>query len=69
MLQVPGQNAPLISNTEGAVARDFSTYLVPVGAADIFFPTNFDALASLYVVCPFYSLSLSLPLFVILSKK
>ncbi len=47
-VQVAGWNAPLIANTVGAVARDFATYLVPVGAADIFFPTNFDALASLY---------------------
>jgi hypothetical protein len=46
---VPGRNAPLVSGREGAgVTVDFDTVLVPWGAADIFFPTDFDGLASLY---------------------
>ncbi|QDZ22027.1 S-adenosyl-L-methionine-dependent methyltransferase [Chloropicon primus] len=47
-VQLRGRNAPLVSNTEMAEARDASTYLVPVGSHDIFFPTNFSALRALY---------------------
>jgi hypothetical protein len=46
---VPGRNAPLVSGRQGAgVTADYDTVLVPWGAADIFFPTDFDSLASLY---------------------
>jgi hypothetical protein len=46
---VPGRNAPLVSGRKGAgVTVDYDTVLVPWGAADIFFPTDFDSLASLY---------------------
>ena len=48
-VQVAGRNAPLISNTVDALPNDFSSYFVPVGAADIFFPTDFDALRSMYI--------------------
>ena len=48
-VQVPGMNAPLISNTVDGRANDFASYFVPVGAADIFFPTDFDALSSMYM--------------------
>ena len=30
------------------VARDFDTYLLPRGTADIFFPQNFETLSALY---------------------
>lgn len=47
-VQIRGRNAPLVSNTVNALANDFTSYLVPVGSADIFFPTNFGALKAMY---------------------
>eukprot|EP00898_Chlorokybus_atmophyticus_P009186 jgi/Chlat1/9269/Chrsp99S08532 len=40
---VPGRRAPLVDG----VNQDHSTYLVPQGSADIFFPTNFKLLQRL----------------------
>ncbi|GBF96788.1 hypothetical protein Rsub_09644 [Raphidocelis subcapitata] len=46
---LPGANAPLVSGRAApGVARDYKTVLVPWGAADIFFPTDFEALGRLY---------------------
>ena len=36
----------------GGDAHDFSSYLVPLGTADIFFPTNFSLFSHMYTrVC------------------
>ena len=50
-VRVDGINAPLVADTRGAAGRDYRTYLLPYGTADIFFPTNFDALCKLYDAC------------------
>lgn len=48
-VQVPGINAPLVSSrTSQGQAQDHDTVFVPWGSADIFFPTDFDVLATLY---------------------
>jgi hypothetical protein len=48
-VQVAGRNAPLVSGRgPGRSVQDYSTVLVPWGAADIFFPTDFDGLCQLY---------------------
>ena len=38
----------VVATTAGGTTRDHATYLVPRGAADIFFPTDFGLLARLY---------------------
>jgi flagellar motility protein MotE (MotC chaperone) len=46
---VPGRCAPLVSGRPApGITADQGTVLVPWGSADIFFPTDFDGLASLY---------------------
>jgi len=45
---IPGRNAPLVSDTAGGRARDFGSFLLPYGSADIFFPTDFEALKALH---------------------
>lgn len=45
---IPGAGAPLVASTAGGATTDHGTYLVPPGAADIFFPSNFELLARLY---------------------
>jgi hypothetical protein len=45
---IPGRNAPLVSDTSGGRARDFDSFLLPYGSADIFFPTDFEALKALH---------------------
>ncbi|PNG98991.1 hypothetical protein TSOC_015238, partial [Tetrabaena socialis] len=47
-VQLPGRNAPLIAQKVGGRNIDHGTLLVPWGTADIFFPTDFDALCHLY---------------------
>mmetsp|Transcript_3237 Transcript_3237/g.8191 ORF Transcript_3237/g.8191 Transcript_3237/m.8191 type:complete len:456 (+) Transcript_3237:178-1545(+) len=49
-VQIAGRNAPLVSNTQGGSTIDHATYLVPKGSADIFFPTDFEALSRLYTM-------------------
>jgi len=55
-VSIPGLCAPLVSEPlslpdakkEGKTHRDHATYLVPAGLADIFYPTDFEALRNLY---------------------
>jgi hypothetical protein len=48
-VRVGGRNAPLVSGRPApGVVRDYDSVLVPWCAADIFFPTDFDGLSSLY---------------------
>jgi hypothetical protein len=48
-VRVAGRNAPLVSGRDApGVVRDYDSVLVPWGAADIFFPTDFDGLCRLY---------------------
>jgi len=47
-VQIAGSNAPLVSSTRGGRAHDFPSPYVKCGEADIFFPTDFDALAGMY---------------------
>ena len=42
---VPGRNAPVVS---GPGRRDYNSYLIGMGAADIFFPTDFSLLQTIY---------------------
>ena len=43
-----GRNAPLVAaQADGGRTRDLPTYLAEVGSADVFFPTDFDALRAL----------------------
>ncbi|CAM9667794.1 unnamed protein product, partial [Discosporangium mesarthrocarpum] len=44
------QQAPLVSSRDPAtgVTTDFGTYTVPVGSADIYFPTDFERLARMH---------------------
>lgn len=45
---IAGRNAPLVSNTLDGQARDYNSFLLPYGTADIFFPTDFGALSALH---------------------
>lgn len=45
---VPGVGAPLVASTVNGQTLDHSSYLVPQGTADIFFPTNFQLLHHLH---------------------
>lgn len=46
---ISGVNSPIVSGTDHTgQLRDFDSYLVPLGVADIFFPTDFEFLAHLY---------------------
>jgi len=45
---VAGRNAPLVASKRAGSTHDHSTYLVPRGEADIFFPTDFAALQRIY---------------------
>jgi hypothetical protein len=48
-VQLPGLNAPLVSGRRApGQPKDYNTLMVPWGAADIFFPTDFDMLERLY---------------------
>ena len=47
-VQIGGRGAPLVSSTRGGQNVDFDTFLIAAGEADIFFPTDFDALCALY---------------------
>jgi hypothetical protein len=48
-VKVSGKNAPLVSGrTMPGVGLDYDTAMVPWGSADIFFPTNFNDLGTLY---------------------
>ncbi len=45
---IPGVRAPLVASQRGGGATtDHETYLLPRGAADIFFPTDFSLLSAL----------------------
>jgi hypothetical protein len=49
-VQLPGLNAPLVSGRRApGRPQDYDTLMVPWGAADIFFPTDFDMLERLYM--------------------
>eukprot|EP00899_Mesostigma_viride_P015040 jgi/Mesvir1/23537/Mv18237-RA.2 len=41
---IEGDRAPLVASTVGGRTVDHTTYLVPEGSADIFFPTDFNLL-------------------------
>ena len=48
---IDGLNAPVVATKTqdtGGEAHDFSSYLVPLGTADIFFPTDFDYIQHMY---------------------
>ncbi|KAI8112143.1 hypothetical protein M9434_003467 [Picochlorum sp. BPE23] len=45
---VEGENAPIVSTTIDGKARDRATLFAPFGSADIFFPTNFRLLQTMY---------------------
>lgn len=45
---IPGKNAPLVSSRIDGSTKDRSTIFVPLGSADIFFPTDFSYLSQLY---------------------
>eukprot|EP00241_Pyramimonas_parkeae_P001559 CAMPEP_0114269190 /NCGR_PEP_ID=MMETSP0058-20121206/26452_1 /TAXON_ID=36894 /ORGANISM="Pyramimonas parkeae, CCMP726" /LENGTH=470 /DNA_ID=CAMNT_0001387603 /DNA_START=70 /DNA_END=1483 /DNA_ORIENTATION=+ len=47
-VSIPGKNAPLVASKRDGRTHDYSTYLVPRGDADIFFPTDFDSLKRIY---------------------
>ncbi|KAG2497193.1 hypothetical protein HYH03_004782 [Edaphochlamys debaryana] len=47
-VRLPGRNAPLVAEKVGGRNIDHDTLFVPWGSADIFFPTDFDALCALY---------------------
>ncbi|GIL75540.1 hypothetical protein Vretimale_15115 [Volvox reticuliferus] len=47
-VRLPGRNAPLVAQKVGGRNIDHDTIFVPWGTADIFFPTDFDALCALY---------------------
>ncbi|MEW5300862.1 MAG: hypothetical protein WDW36_003761 [Sanguina aurantia] len=47
-VSVAGTNAPLVAEKVDGVNIDHKTIYVPWGKADIFFPTDFDALADMY---------------------
>ncbi|GLI61912.1 hypothetical protein VaNZ11_004435 [Volvox africanus] len=47
-VRLPGRNAPLVAQKVGGRNIDHDTLLIPWGTADIFFPTDFDALCALY---------------------
>ncbi|GIL64584.1 hypothetical protein Vafri_18474 [Volvox africanus] len=47
-VRLPGRNAPLVAQKVGGRNLDHDTLFVPWGTADIFFPTDFDALCALY---------------------
>ncbi len=44
---IAGQGAPIVSDTRNGHTYDYATYMVPKGAADIFFPTDFGRLCAL----------------------
>jgi hypothetical protein len=47
-VMMAGRNAPLVAaQADGGRTRDLPTYLAEVGSADVFFPTDFDALRAL----------------------
>jgi len=48
---IQGENAPLVARTTAGVTKDYSSYLVQPGVADIFFPSDFELLARLYNQC------------------
>jgi len=45
---IEGWQAPLVATTQDGKTVDHGTYLVEPGSADIFFPSDFDLLCSLY---------------------
>lgn len=45
---IQGENAPLVATTIDGVTKDYGSYLVQPGVADIFFPSDFELLARLY---------------------
>lgn len=45
---IQGKNAPLVATTIDGVTRDYGSYLVQPGVADIFFPSDFELLSRLY---------------------
>ncbi|GAX75066.1 hypothetical protein CEUSTIGMA_g2510.t1 [Chlamydomonas eustigma] len=47
-VKIPGKNAPLVSEKVNGINKDHDTLYVPWGKADIFFPTDFEALGQLY---------------------
>lgn len=47
-VRIPGKNAPLVAEKVGGRKVDHDTLFVPWGTADIFFPTDFDALGRIY---------------------
>lgn len=50
-VKISGVGAPLVASKEGGVTTDHSTFLVPKGSSDIFFPTNFALLQLLDTLC------------------
>lgn len=47
-VRIPGKNAPLVAEKVGGSKVDHDTLYVPWGTADIFFPTDFEALGRIY---------------------
>ena len=47
-VRIPGRNAPLVAEKVGGNKVDHDTIYVPWGTADIFFPTDFEALGRIY---------------------
>ena len=45
---IQGKNAPLVATTKDGVTRDYGSYLVQPGVADIFFPSDFELSSRLY---------------------
>lgn len=45
---ISGKNAPLVATTVDGRTKDYGTYLVQPGVADIFFPSEFELLSRLY---------------------
>ncbi|KAK3232781.1 hypothetical protein CYMTET_56888 [Cymbomonas tetramitiformis] len=44
---IPGHMAPLVASVSEGSTKDHGTYLLPRGTADIFYPTDFEALQKL----------------------
>lgn len=47
---IAGENAPLVSSTQGGKTRDWGTLFPPFGSSDIFFPSNFELLKQMYLL-------------------
>ena len=45
---IPGVNAPVVQSKQGGRSKFHTTYLVPIGSADIFHPTDFRQLQNMF---------------------